>query len=186
MNKDDVVDDFENYNINGRLLWEPTDDLSVDLRAHYGEVDAASISFNAAFALADAAAFTGVSELFEDVNEHAFNFQPNIDPDNDQESFDISIKADYDMDWATLTGWFLYSDIDQSFLADGTSAAFSFFDADPNCIASAASTASVIPCRTAWDRALTGGLSTVMTVTAPCGAEETGLIGCSLVKHECR
>ena len=46
-----IVDDFENYNINGRLLWEPNEDLDVDFRAHYGEVDAASITFNASFGL---------------------------------------------------------------------------------------------------------------------------------------
>jgi iron complex outermembrane recepter protein len=133
LDKDDIVDDFEDYNINGRLLWEPNEDLSVDFRAHYGEVDAASITFNAAFALADAAAFLGVGELHEDVNEHDFVFQTNRDPSNDQESKDFSIKVDYDMDRATLTGWFLYSDIDQKFLADGTSGAFGFFATQPNC-----------------------------------------------------
>ena len=142
---ENTVDDFENYNINGRLLWEPNDRLSLDLRARYGEVDAASISFNAAFALADAAAALGVGALNEDVNEHNFVFQPNIRSDNDQQAFDISIKADYDMDWATLTGWLLYSDIEQSLLADGTSGSFGFFNTDPNCIASVAATAATDP-----------------------------------------
>ena len=32
----DTVDDFENYNINGRMIWEPNDDLSVDTRVRYG------------------------------------------------------------------------------------------------------------------------------------------------------
>ncbi len=140
---DDIVDDFENYNVNGRLLWEPTEDLSVDFRAHYGEVDAASISFNAAFALADAAAGLGFPPLNEDVNEHKFEFQPNINPSNDQESMDFSLKADYDMDWATLTAWTLYSDVEQNFLADGTSGAFGFFNFEPNCQASAAALAAM-------------------------------------------
>lgn len=133
-----VVDDFEDYNINGTLLWQPNDALSVDFRAHYGEVDAGAITFNAIFALSDAAAFFGDPHgpLNEDVNEHEFIFQGNVDPHNDQEAMDFSIKVDYDMDWATLTSWILYSDIDQSFIADGTSASFSFFAAEPSCIAS--------------------------------------------------
>ncbi|MEL7028883.1 MAG: TonB-dependent receptor plug domain-containing protein, partial [Pseudomonadota bacterium] len=44
---EDVVDNFENYNIKARMVWEPNDDLSVDTKVRYGEVDAASISFNA-------------------------------------------------------------------------------------------------------------------------------------------
>ena len=131
-----IVDDFENWNVSGRILWEPTDDLRVDFKAHYGEVDAASISFNAAFAI-PAGTFLAPT-FFEDVNTHQFSFEPNRDPSNDQESKDFSIKVDYDMDWATVTGWFLYSDIEQSFLADGTSGAFGFFFTEPSCISSTA------------------------------------------------
>ncbi|MGI9229655.1 MAG: TonB-dependent receptor [Gammaproteobacteria bacterium] len=136
------VDAFEAYNINGRLLWEPTDNLSVDFRGHYGEVDASSITFNVAFHLEDAANFTGFQLLNEDVNKHEYKFHPNIRPENDQETLDFSIKADYDMEWAALTGWFLYSDIEQSFLADGTSAAFNFFALEPACMTSLANTAA--------------------------------------------
>lgn len=140
---DDIVDDFENYNVNGRLVWEPTDDLSVDFRAHYGEVDAASISFNAAFALPVFGFIPRGAPLFEDVNEHDFIFQNNVNPSNEQESMDFSIKVDYDMDWASVTAWALYSDVDQNFLADGTSGAFGFFNTEPNCIASAAALAAL-------------------------------------------
>lgn len=136
-----IVDDFENYNINGRLLWEPNEDLDVDFRAHYGEVEAASITFNASFGLDVFGFIPPGAPLFENVNHHPFVFQSNIDPENDQESLDFSIKADYDMDWGTLTGWFLYSDIEQSFLADGTSGAFGLFSSDPVCQQTAASTA---------------------------------------------
>jgi iron complex outermembrane receptor protein len=144
---DDVVDDFENWNINGRLLWEPNGRLSVDTKLRYGEVDAAAITFNAAFNLADIGAFPGFGLFFEDVNEHQFIFQPNIDPQNEQEATEFSIKVDYEMDWATATAWFLYSDIQNFFLADGTSADFGFFGAnavfpgpapaaEPDCLAS--------------------------------------------------
>lgn len=136
LGKDDVVDDFENYNVNGRLLWEPNEVLSVDVRGHYGEVEAAAITFNAAFALSDAAAFLGFPPLYENVNEHDFIFQFNRDPVNNQESKDFSIKVDYDMGWATVTAWSLYSNIEQNFLADGTSGAFGFFSLDTTPISS--------------------------------------------------
>lgn len=133
-----IVDDFENWNINGRILWEPTEDLSVDMKGHYGEVDAAAISFNAAFAIPVFGFIPPGQPLFADVNAHQFAFQANRDPSNDQESKDFSIKIDYDMDWATITSWFLYSDIEQAFLADGTSGAFLFFAAEPSCVSSTA------------------------------------------------
>ena len=140
-----IVDDFENYNINGRLFWEPNDNLSVDFKAHYGEVDAASISFNPAFGLNVFGFIEPDTPLYENVNNHPFVFHPNIDPENDQETIDFSIKADYDMGWASLTSWFLYSKIDQSFLADGTSGAFGFFASDPICQQTAASTVITDP-----------------------------------------
>jgi len=135
---DDVVDNFENYNIKGRVVWEPTDALSIDSKVRYGEVDAASIGFNAVFALPELSGLLGVPELFEDANDHEFVFQPNIRPTNEQETFEASIKADWETEFGTLTTWFLYSDIDQNFLADGTSGAFGFFNQEPSCRASIA------------------------------------------------
>lgn len=133
-----IVDAFETYNIDGRLLWEPTDALEVDVRAHYGDVNASAISFNATFNLPNFAAAFGNPAADEDVNDHEFIFNPNVVSDNDQETFELSAKFDYDMDWASLTGWVLYSDIDSNFIADGTSAAFGFFNADETCRTSTA------------------------------------------------
>ncbi len=137
-----IVDDFENYNVNGRLKWDANEDLSFDFKAHYGEVDAAAIGFNSVFALPVFGSVPRGAPLFEEVNEHQFVFQNNVDPQNDQESMDFSLKMDYDLDWAMLTGWFLYSDVEQSFLADGTSGAFGFFAGEPACVASAAALAA--------------------------------------------
>lgn len=143
----DVVDDFEDYNIGGRLMIEPSDRLSIDIKARYGEVEAAAITFNAAFALPSfASAFApvldplfgdGFASFFdEDVNDHNFLFQGNIDPINEQEALEFSVKFDYDLEWATLIGWVLHSDIDNEFTADGTSGAFGFFNTEPTCLQS--------------------------------------------------
>lgn len=128
-----IVDALESFNLNGRLVYEPTDDLSIDIKARYGEVDASSIAFNSTFSLPVFAEITGTPAADLDVNDQEFLFQGNIVPDNDQEAFEISGKFDYDLGATTLTGWALYSDISNNLIADGTSAAFGFFDNDPVC-----------------------------------------------------
>jgi iron complex outermembrane receptor protein len=56
-----------------------------------------------------------------------------MDSFNNQEALEVSIKADWDLGWADLTAWGLYSDIDNNLGSDGTSAAFGFFWSDPLC-----------------------------------------------------
>ncbi|PCI46318.1 MAG: TonB-dependent receptor, partial [Alphaproteobacteria bacterium] len=46
-----IVDAYEGYNINGRLIIEPNENLSIDMKIRYGEVDASSITFNSTFNL---------------------------------------------------------------------------------------------------------------------------------------
>jgi len=130
------VDDYEGLNATARLLFEPNDNLDVDFKLHYGKVDAASISFNAAFGVPGLTQ-SGLpnQELFnENVNQHNFQFVNNIDPKNDQETIEASVKMDWDLGFATLTGWALFSDVENSLSADGTSGAFGFFFADQECI----------------------------------------------------
>jgi iron complex outermembrane receptor protein len=138
---DDTIDNFENWNVGGRLIWDATDDLSFDTKFRYGEVDAASITFNSVFHLP---AFPGFLESLgipaetaaggnQNVNDHVFQFNPNMDSFNNQEALELSVKADWDLGWADLGGWFLYSDIDNNLGSDGTSAAFGFFWSDPLC-----------------------------------------------------
>ena len=138
---DDTIDQFENWNVGGRLIWDATDNLSFDTKFRYGEVDAASITFNSIFHIPD---FPAILESFgipaehaaggnENVNDHVFQFNPNMDSFNNQEATEFSIKMDWDLGWADVTGWGLYSDIDNNLGSDGTSAAFHFFDSDPLC-----------------------------------------------------
>ncbi len=138
---DNVVNDFSSQSVSGRLLWQPSDALTVDTKIRWADVDAASIAFNASFALPGFAAFLGNPDFFEEVNDHQFVFAPNVDPENGQETFEFSAKFDYEMDWATLTGWTLYSDQEQYFTADGTSGAFGFYFGDPTCNATTAALA---------------------------------------------
>ncbi|MCP5328319.1 MAG: TonB-dependent receptor [Sinobacteraceae bacterium] len=128
------VDDYEGWNVNARVLFEPTDASTLDFKAHYGKVEAASISFNANFLAATLAGILGIPELNENVNQHKFDFVNNIDPYNNQEALDVSLKWDQDLSFGKLTAWTLYSDIKNDLGSDGTSATYGFFWGEPACI----------------------------------------------------
>ena len=134
LNRDDIVDDYRGYNLNARLTWDQSDDTSWDFKFRYGEVDAASITFNAAFHLPLFAQLFGVPQFFEDVNDHEFAFQTNIDPGNEQEATEFSARVDHALGWADMRAWFLFSKIDNNLSADGTSGAFGFFNANQHCL----------------------------------------------------
>lgn len=114
-----VVDDMTSWNINGRIVAELGNATTLDAKARYGELQGASINFNASFLLPN---FGGA--FYEDVNEHPFNNYSNIRPTNDQNTFEASLKLDHEFDFATLSIWGLYSDIKNDLVADGTSADF--------------------------------------------------------------
>lgn len=128
-----AVDASESYNINGRLVYTPNAQFTLDMKARYGEVDANSIVFNANFHLPVFADATATPDANLNVNEHEFIFQSNVISENDQTALELSAKFDYELEGMTLTGWTLYSDIENSLMADGTSAAFGFFNNDPAC-----------------------------------------------------
>ncbi|WND03480.1 TonB-dependent receptor [Temperatibacter marinus] len=131
-----TVDAYEGFNIKGRLVYDVNDQLSIDSKIRYGEVDASSITFNSTFNLPVFAAGTNTPAANQDVNDFDFVFDSNIPSDNDQKSFEFSSKFDYEMDDMTLTGWVLYSDISNNLMSDGTSAAFGFYAPDSACQAS--------------------------------------------------
>lgn len=139
----DVVDDQEIWSIDGRFVAQVGPDTEIDVKARYADLSGASIAFNAVFALPN---FGG--PFFADVNEHDFNFYSNIRPTNEQTTFEASAKVEHEFESVTLTAWALYSDVDQSLTADGTSADFARFtfpgatqdsiDASASCFATTA------------------------------------------------
>jgi len=130
-----IVDAFESFNINGRLVWDASESLSIDTKIRYGEVDASSITFNSVFQLPFFAAALDNPPAYQDVNDFDFLFQANAVSDNDQEVFEFSSRFDYDTaGGSTLTGWVLYSDNDNNLMSDGTSAAFGFYNNDAACL----------------------------------------------------
>ncbi len=121
---DDAINYMEDTSARLRLVWEPTDRLTVDSQMFYRDVEGGAINFNATFALPGAAAFLGNPDLNKDVNNTDFNFIFNVPGENEQENTFFSVKADYEMDFATLTVIGAYDDLEESLLSDGTSAAF--------------------------------------------------------------
>ncbi|MEH6610179.1 MAG: TonB-dependent receptor [Halioglobus sp.] len=142
---DNVVDDFEETGISARLVFDPSENLSFDTKLRYSKLEAAAISFNAAFEIPFLVGeFEGLRDFGVDpeaasidVNDFDFVYSNNVDPENDQETIEFSIKMDMELDVGTLTAWALYSDQEQSFIADGTSGAFGFYDATTACQESA-------------------------------------------------
>ena len=135
-----VVDDQKIWSIDGRFVANLGDATEVDLKTRYANLSGASINFNAAFHLPNFAAANPA--FFENVNEHSFNYYSNIRPTNNQKTFESSIRVTHDMNFATLTAWALYSDVDQALTADGTSADFArytFPSVNPASIAASAS-----------------------------------------------
>ncbi len=131
-----TVDNLETWTVGGRLVIAPGGLGELDIKGRITRTDAAAIAFNAAFQLPN---FAALNPLFnEDVNAHTFLFEPNIVPQNRQRGEELSAKWTFDAWGGSLTAWAAWSDIRQDFLADGTSGAFGFFNADQPCRASVA------------------------------------------------
>ena len=132
---DDCVDRFEETGVQGRLTFEALDG-DIDIKAKYSELDSGAINFNASIALVDAAAFLGAPAFYEDANKHNFRYINNVDPRNEQENLNLSIKGDWDVGFGTLTSYLAFNDQTNYFLTDGTSDAFLLYALDPTCQAS--------------------------------------------------
>lgn len=133
------VDNNERYNINGRLLFSPSSETEIDMKLRYSKLKGAAIGFNAVFQLPGLAAALDAPVFNIDANDHDFVFARNINPENNQESFEASLRLVQSVsDTIELSGWVAYSNTKNNFFADGTSGTFGFFNNESNCVASAA------------------------------------------------
>lgn len=126
------VDFLEDTTVRGRLIWDVSEELSLDMRAGMSEVSGGAINFNAVFAIPAFAAGFGPT-FFKDVNEHEFIFSNNVPGENEQETTEFSVKADWDRDDVDVSVTFSYSDLEEYLLSDGTSATFYGYEMTPSC-----------------------------------------------------
>ncbi len=115
----DNVDNQDNTSVAGRLTIQVSPQTELDIKARFAETDGGSINFNAAFHLP---AFAALPGWYENVNDKKFSYYANIPSENEQETTEFSVKLDHDLGGMNLTAWALYSDVEQSLVADGTSA----------------------------------------------------------------
>ncbi|HSG90366.1 MAG TPA: TonB-dependent receptor [Pseudomonadales bacterium] len=134
----DNVDFLEDTTAQGRLVWEG-DATTVDLRMGLSKAEGGAINFNATFALPVFQGFgtPGAELFFADVNEHDFDYQFNVTPDNEQETRELSLKIDHEYaSGMTVTAIAAWNDLEESLISDGTAAAFGTYSAVPACAAS--------------------------------------------------
>ena len=122
--QDDAVDYQENQGLRARLIWQASDTTTVDFRGSTSKAEGGAINFNAVFAVPAFVPFLGSPAFFADVNEHDFVFAFNVPGENEQETSEFSIKADWERDSFDVTAIFAYNDLDEYLLSDGTSATF--------------------------------------------------------------
>ena len=133
------VDDNKRFNINGRLLFTPSADTEIDIKARYSKLKGSAIAFNAIFQLPGLAAAFNAPVFNIDANDHDFLFTRNIDPENNQQSFEASVRLVQKLtDDIELAGYVAYNNTKNDFYADGTSGTFGFFNAEPSCLSTAA------------------------------------------------
>lgn len=131
--RDDSVDFLEDTSVRGRAIWTVSDDLEIDFRGGYSEVSGGAINFNAAFAIPLFVDVLGNEAYFADPNDLDFNFTNNVPGENEQETFDFSIKADWSLGFADLVASVAYSDLEEYLLSDGTAATFYGYELTPAC-----------------------------------------------------
>ena len=69
---------MEDTSVKSRIVWDVSDDLKLDLRAGYSEVEGGAINFNAVFALPTFETLFQQPNYFADVNDHDFIFAFNV------------------------------------------------------------------------------------------------------------
>jgi iron complex outermembrane receptor protein len=131
--EDDVVDFLEDTTIRGRLMWDVSEDLTLDMRAGMSKVEGGAINFNAVFALPSFVNAFNQPAYNADVNDHDFTFAFNVPGENEQDSLELSLKADWDLDGYDVTAVLSYNDLEEYLLSDGTSASFYGYEITPQC-----------------------------------------------------
>ena len=131
--EDDAVDYLQDQTIRGRVIFTPNDDLKVDLRGGFSEVEGGAINFNAGFAIPAFETAFGSANFNADVNDVPFRYAFNVPGENEQETQDFAVKADFTWGDIDVTAQATYNNLEEYLLSDGTSATFYGYELTPAC-----------------------------------------------------
>ncbi len=127
------VDYLEDFSGRIRAIWQLGEDAELDLRAGHSNVEGGAINFNAGFAIPVFASAFGAPNFDQDVNDVDFRYAFNVPGENEQETTDVTLKADWmigDIDVTAVVSW---NDLEEYLLSDGTSATFYGYELTPQC-----------------------------------------------------
>ncbi len=130
---DDCENQFRESGVVSRLIYQPSENTEIDVKARYSEVRAGGVTFNASLALVDAAAALDQPMFYEDPNDHDFTYINKVDPDNRQENMNLSFKMTHYMDGVDLQLAGAYNDVNNRFISPGVSNAFGIYNANDTC-----------------------------------------------------
>lgn len=115
------ADPFKDLSGRLRVMWEPTDDFTADLRFSASQVDTQALYFN----------------ITEDVNDTSLPVRVNNRGVDERDMYSLSLKLDYETQAGTLTSITAYDDLQElltgdqfDFLPIPESVLFQFFGAD--------------------------------------------------------
>ena len=128
-----TVDYLEDITTRVRAIWEPNEDLRIDTRLGYSTVEGGAINFNAGFAIPVFASVFAAPNFDQDVNEVPFRYAFNVPGENEQDTIDFALKADWSMNDIDVTAVLSYNDLEEYLLSDGTSATFYGYELTPAC-----------------------------------------------------
>lgn len=96
------ADPYKDLSLRGTLLWEPTDRLSVDLRASMSHLRTQALYFN----------------IVNDVNDTSLPVRVNNAGQNDRDLYSVSLKLNYEADYGTFTSITAYDKLTEILTGD--------------------------------------------------------------------
>lgn len=131
--QDRAVDFLKDRGVRARMVWNLNDTDRIDFRAASSKAEGGAINYNAVFAIPAFVPFLGSEAFYQDVNGHDFTFAFNVPGENEQETNELSIKGDWDLNGMGLTAIAAYNDLEEYLLSDGTSATFYGYELTEAC-----------------------------------------------------
>ncbi|WP_082731117.1 MULTISPECIES: TonB-dependent receptor [unclassified Sphingomonas] len=96
------ADPLEDISLRGKLLWTPTPELTVDLRASLSLLRTQALYYN----------------IVADVNDTSLPVRVNNAGQNDRDIYNVSAKVDYEADWGSITSVTSYDTLSEILTGD--------------------------------------------------------------------